>query len=54
MKNFFTDITWQKLVLLLVVILILTRLLAPDVAEWALEGIRTMTNSVMDALDLGG
>ncbi len=54
MKNFFTDITWQKLVLLLVVILILTRLFAPDVAEWALEGIRSMTQSVMNALDLGG
>ena len=44
------NITWQKLVLLLVVILILTRIRAPDVAQWALDGIRSMTNAVLDAL----
>lgn len=54
MSKFFDNITWQKLVLILVVILIATRIFRPDVAEWALEGIRGMTNSVMNALDLGG
>ena len=38
------NITWQKLVLLLVVILIVTKITVPDVADWILTPIMTVVD----------
>jgi hypothetical protein len=55
MKNFFTDITWPKLVLLLVVILILTNIIAPGTAQWIITPIIELTRAAIQAArDLGG
>ena len=48
------NLTWQKLILIIFVILIVLMLFRPDVAQWALDAISSMTSSVMDALNLGG
>lgn len=53
--KFFDNITWQKLVLLLVVILIIVRIVAPDVAQWIITPIVELTRSAIQAMrDLGG
>ncbi len=55
MKKFFTDITWPKLVLLLVVILILTNIVAPDTAQWIITPIVELSRSAIQAVrELGG
>jgi len=52
--RFFDNVTGaQKTGVILIVLLIVVRIAFPEVAQWALDGIRDMTNSVMNALDLG-
>jgi hypothetical protein len=48
------NLTWQKLILIVFLVLVVLMLVRPDVAQWALDGIRDTTQTVMDALDLGG
>lgn len=46
---------WQKLALLLVVLLVGTKIFAPGVADWALEGIERMARYFGElARDIGG
>lgn len=55
MKKFFTDITWPKLVLLIVVILIVTNIVAPDTAQFIITPIVELTRAAIQAArDLGG
>jgi hypothetical protein len=53
--KFFDKISWPKLVLLLVVILIVTRVVAPDAAQWILSPIVELARAGIQAVrDLGG
>ena len=44
------NVTWPKVVLLLVVILIVTRMVAPDTAQWILTPIVELTRAAVNAL----
>lgn len=47
--------SWQKVVLLLIVILIVTRIIAPDTAEWIRSLIENTIYRVLEAtLNFGG
>ena len=43
----------QKIGLILVVLLVAVRIVFPDVAQWAFDGIREMTQSVIELLNIG-
>ncbi len=44
---------WQKLVLTLIIILIVTRIVAPDTAQWISELITKWWDRGVDAIDIG-
>ncbi len=48
------NLTWQKLILIVFLILVGLMLVRPDVGEWAMQNIRDVTRLVVDALDIGG
>jgi len=48
------NLTWQKLILIVFLILVVLMLVRPDVAERAMNYISGMTQSIMNALDFGG
>lgn len=49
--KFFDNVTWPKVVLLVIVIMIVTRALLPDVADWIMIPIRDL---IQAARDFGG
>lgn len=48
--NWLNNVTWPKAVLLGVVILIVTRMVAPDVAAWILAPIVNLTSAAFEML----
>lgn len=49
------NVTWPKVVLLIVVILIVTRIVAPDTAQWIITPIVDLSRAAIQAIrDFGG